>query len=239
MNKRRFGFTLIELLVVVAIIALLIAILLPSLGKAREKAKTVQCLSNLRQLGFAAFMYQNENNGFFPCAGHSVKNYNDWVFWQTGRGLDGGALVPYMGGHFNPKPFICPDDTLGPTRQAAGQYQYSYTANLCIFWLSDNDASAYPAPATNAAIRYSAIRIPSAKIELVEEDFSTIDDAAWQPINWVVGAKNALGVIHDKGTTNNTILNYGKGVANFADGHSEMILRADATKPHYYDPFQP
>lgn len=57
------GFTLIELLVVVAIIAVLMAILLPSLDKARRQAKDVTCGSNLRQIGTAMLMYMTENNG--------------------------------------------------------------------------------------------------------------------------------------------------------------------------------
>ena len=62
------AFTLIELLVVVAIIAVLIAILLPSLARARESAKSVACMSNLRQMGIAAQSYADINDNYYPSA---------------------------------------------------------------------------------------------------------------------------------------------------------------------------
>jgi prepilin-type N-terminal cleavage/methylation domain-containing protein/prepilin-type processing-associated H-X9-DG protein len=65
-STRRAAFTLVELLVVIGIIALLIAILLPSLNRAREAAKQVQCLSNMRSLGQATMMFASENNGRMP-----------------------------------------------------------------------------------------------------------------------------------------------------------------------------
>jgi prepilin-type N-terminal cleavage/methylation domain-containing protein/prepilin-type processing-associated H-X9-DG protein len=103
-----FAFTLIELLVVIAIIAILAALLLPALTQAKVSAKSVKCVSNLRQLGFAAQMYWDENDG--RCFSHFVSNTNAgklwWFGWIANDGGEGnraydptvGALYPYLQG---------------------------------------------------------------------------------------------------------------------------------------------
>src|SRR3954464_12019952 len=93
-KRRRRGFTLVELLVVIGIIALLISILMPALNKARTHAKTVQCMSNMRQVGQGFAMYVNESKGTLPqqLNGYiDMLNPDSWVY----------KVVPYTNTNYD------------------------------------------------------------------------------------------------------------------------------------------
>jgi prepilin-type N-terminal cleavage/methylation domain-containing protein/prepilin-type processing-associated H-X9-DG protein len=109
--RRAPGFTLIELLVVIAIIAILSAMLLPVLGKARLTAQRADCMSNLRQLGLATHLYWGDNheNGFPLWFKTDATGKTWWWGWlqsapgigdgQRAFDLSSGALFPYLHGN--------------------------------------------------------------------------------------------------------------------------------------------
>jgi prepilin-type N-terminal cleavage/methylation domain-containing protein len=115
-NRRSPGFTLVELLVVVGIIALLVAILIPALSRARESANRTICLSNIRQVATALISYTADNNGSFPFCGLAGANPldADWVWWQKANGridqIAEHGIGPYLNLTATPRVLYCPND---------------------------------------------------------------------------------------------------------------------------------
>lgn len=86
----RRGFTLIELLVVIALVAVLVGLLLPTLGAARESARGAACLSNLRTIGVLVRAYADENKGWSPALGQPYTALPNWAFVvQSSAGMPG------------------------------------------------------------------------------------------------------------------------------------------------------
>lgn len=104
-QKCRDGFTLIELLVVIAIIAILAAMLLPTLAAAKEKGKQIACLNNLKQFGMAQKIYSGDYNDQFPHRGVDAQNPNRWP----------GQMYDSYG--HNIRMLLCPDDITSTTLQ--------------------------------------------------------------------------------------------------------------------------
>lgn len=225
----RRGFTLIELLVVVAIIALLIAILLPSLSKARRTAKQVVCTANLRQQQVAFFLYLNENRMNFPA--HSNFGYDQYLpqelklpnqdddFW-------GAAVYRYAP---NVKVYQCPElsdggDDYGVTWEWAFDRHhigYGYNAYFLGLWGWTPAGIAGVTPGVNGWIKPSqwfnvgSIKAPSQCLLVADTNpIPTINEwssTAWWPN---AGAPNYEGV--------NTQRHLDVGGVGFTDGHAEI-----------------
>lgn len=115
-TNKRSGFTLIELLVVIAIIAILAAILFPVFAQAREKARAISCLSNMKQIGTAVAMYTQDFDESMPCGANPWGSEAGWA----------GEIYPYVK---SLGAFHCPDDSSIDNPKMGESHSTSYGMN--------------------------------------------------------------------------------------------------------------
>jgi prepilin-type N-terminal cleavage/methylation domain-containing protein/prepilin-type processing-associated H-X9-DG protein len=195
--RKSKGFTLIELLVVISIIAVLVAILIPALGKARERAERAACANHLKTLALANDLYASKCDGFYSC----IMAYNS----SQGQVLDGASgtnppecmiwlgntvfrqcmqMDAYVktseqrsGAFESPVAFLCPTDKIGkdPANAYQGETLVSYGYNYTD-WNSANwhlpaamNRTAGKTPGTWLAMhRIGAIPHPAGKLEFID-----------------------------------------------------------------------
>jgi len=148
---RKRAFTLVELLVVIAIIAILAALLLPGLARAKQSAFQSSCLSNLHQIGIGLTLWLPDNSDKFPDR-RDLKNslgYMPWTTWPTSDPRGGWAGIVFSNYEPNPAIWICPASLVPPfsTAPQCSQIFLPGISNAIVtYWLWRFDRPDDPVP---------------------------------------------------------------------------------------------
>jgi prepilin-type N-terminal cleavage/methylation domain-containing protein/prepilin-type processing-associated H-X9-DG protein len=213
--RRKGGFTLAELLVVIGIVAVLTAVLLPALGKVRDSAKTIKCLSNLRQIGAAIQMYASDHNGCLvpgdyigyvddyshPGAGNwaDILVDGNYLSAPTGDYPADTLLADFEEANCRDSVFSCPS---GELENAAEGYPTSQTDARGSFYFTRGSDITHQAVFTWYAIncmpRLSSSLTPEAQRQL---PFNFLPDYATGRPNWginrITQITNSAALIFD------------------------------------------
>ena len=239
-STRDAGFTLIELLVVIAIIAILAAMLLPALSKAKIRAETVNCMSNYKQLALAWTIYSDDNNGTLPpnadnsmgAAPAWVKGVMDWsTAAQNTNTLaltksDVAVLAPYSAKQY--KIYHCPADRYAsPEQRAQGWTERARSVSMnAAFGEGPRASDGLFQPWANDIIvkKIAQLGRPGASMSWVflDEHPDSINDGAFYVNPYATGS--AAQWIDTPGS-----LHSGVGTFSFADGHAEIKKWSEAS----------
>jgi len=250
----RTGFTLVELLVVIGIIALLISILLPVLNKARKAAVTVQCLSNLRQIGNLTILYVNDNNGVMPIDNGAPISGVYWFAQRAPTGTIEYAWAAYSNYYMNggqkdlfwcpavprqtyPTTWVDPTDINDSTKSTYGVAGYtcggSASSRDCVWSFRKTNVN----PNTFNKRKLSDTRNPSQRLMVADTGLPNPGNVTFTGTRFTGIIKRGFTSQHMTSPRHGSGTTPTSGLVNFvcADGHAESRPFLEVQQP---DPAQ-